>query len=155
MPHCVECAPIVEKVTRGFRLFIDVSFKWWKWAVSIVVRHKDMVFLIKLTFPPWFSHVPAKLTSIVCAQKFSRKKRRIQCITVYMGTFINNVDLLTIVQVNNYEIVVNYFHIIDMIFSNCPWIYQNLSSLFKLWTDKTIHVNLCKNCPIDLIKNTL
>ena len=31
-----------------------------------------------------------------------------------------------------------------MIFSNCPWIYQNLPSLFNLWTDKTLHVNLSK-----------
>ena len=31
-----------------------------------------------------------------------------------------------------------------MIFSNCPQIYQNLPSLFNLWTDKIIHVNLCK-----------
>ena len=27
---------------------------------------------------------------------------------------------------------------------HCPKIYQNLPSLFNLWTDKTIHVNLCK-----------
>ena len=31
-----------------------------------------------------------------------------------------------------------------MIDSNCPYIYQNLPSLFNLWTDKTIRVNLCK-----------
>ena len=37
------------------------------------------------------------------------------------------------VQVDNYEIVVRVFHI-----------SHNLPSLFKLWTDKTIHVNLCK-----------
>ena len=42
-----------------------------------------------------------------------------------------------------------------MIFSKCPKIYQNLPSLFNLWTDKTIHVNLYKNCAIDLKKNNL
>ena len=42
-----------------------------------------------------------------------------------------------------------------MIFSNCPKIYQNLPSLFNLWTDKAIHVNLWKNCAIDLKKNNL
>ena len=31
-----------------------------------------------------------------------------------------------------------------MIFSNCSQIYQNLPSLFNLWTDKIIHANLCK-----------
>ena len=31
-----------------------------------------------------------------------------------------------------------------MIFSNCLQTYQNLASLFNLWTHKTIHVNLCK-----------
>ena len=31
-----------------------------------------------------------------------------------------------------------------MIFSNCPQIYQTLPSLFNLWIDKTIHVNLLK-----------
>ena len=33
--------------------------------------------------------------------------------------------------------------------------HQNLLSLFNLWTDKTIHVNLCKKCTIDLKKNNL
>ena len=31
-----------------------------------------------------------------------------------------------------------------MIFRNCPKIYQNFQILFNLWTDKTIHGNLCK-----------
>ena len=58
------------------------------------------------------------------------------------------------VQVNNYAIVLNFFHIshnLIWLFSNCPWIYQYFPSLFNLWTDKTIHVNLCKklhNLPI-------
>ena len=33
--------------------------------------------------------------------------------------------------------------------------YQNLPSLFNLWTDKTIHVNLCKEWAMDLKKNNL
>ena len=53
-----------------------------------------------------------------------------------------------LVQVNTYEIVVNFI-------SGQTWysaIVQNLPSLFNLWTDKTIHVNLCKDCAIDLKK---
>ena len=48
-------------------------------------------------------------------------------------------------QVNNFEIVVNFFHISY----NMTWyseivrkFTQYLPSFFNLWTDKTIHVNL-------------
>ena len=34
-------------------------------------------------------------------------------------------------------------------------IVHKLTSLFNLWTNKTIHVNLCKNWVIDLKKNNL
>ena len=46
-------------------------------------------------------------------------------------------------QVNNYEIVINFFHISY----NLTWyweIVQNFRILFNLWTDKTINGNLCK-----------
>ena len=56
------------------------------------------------------------------------------------------VKITSQVQVDNYEIVINFFHIIhnltwcSAIEHKFTWIY----SLLNLWTDKTIHVNLCK-----------
>ena len=45
---------------------------------------------------------------------------------------------ITYIQVGDYETVVNFF------ISAIKWHDQNLPTLFSLWTDKTIHVNLCK-----------
>ena len=42
-----------------------------------------------------------------------------------------------------------------MTFSYCPYIYQNLPSLFNLWTDKTIQVNLGKILHNQSKKNNL
>jgi len=46
---------------KRFRLFIGVSFKWWKLSSK---RHKDMIFLIKLTFSPDFHLVLHNYTYI-------------------------------------------------------------------------------------------
>ena len=65
-------------------------------------------------------------------------------------------DFLVVpVQVNGYEIVENFFHISHIL----TWysaIVHKFTSLFNLWTDKTIHVNLYKkNGATDLKKNYL
>ena len=70
---------------------------------------------------------------------------------------------ICMIQVNNYEIVVNFFHISH----NLTWYSAIVHKFTNLWTDNTIHVNLCNKIaqsiskritcisPCDLYKMTL
>ena len=60
-------------------------------------------------------------------------------------------------MINDYEIVVKFFlyHLSAITWHDIQQLSINLPSLFNLWTDKTIHVNLCKKCAIDVKKNNL
>ena len=64
-----------------------------------------------------------------------------------MSILLNQRFVPKLLQVNNCEIVAFFFisaitwHDIQQLSIN---LHQNLPSLFNLWTDKTIHVNLCK-----------
>ena len=72
--------------------------------------------------------------------------------------YLNSISgMISFVQVNIYDIDLNFFHISHNLTCycsgcNCPISYQNLPSLFNWWTDKTICV---KNCTIYLKKNNL
>ena len=64
-----------------------------------------------------------------------------------------------LVQLNNFEIVVNFFHISHNLTWYSAIVHKftrlYLPSLFNLWTDKTLRINLCKKLRTDLKKNNL
>ena len=76
----------------------------------------------------------------------------------YRFDLIKKEQISRLLQVNDYKIVVNFFHISN----NLTWylaIVHEFTRIYPVcWTyelKETIHVNLCKNCAIDLKKNNL